>query len=255
VVQPGTSFRKAWKVRNDGSYPWPEGSSLVSVGGDVMSDPNHKEGLPVIRPEEDAEIALQLTAPDLPGMYTAYYRAQTKEQQYFGQRLWASIVVAESESDWQVVSEDKQKAAAAEKSSSSKNEQQKPEQPPVVVAPGVHTAEPSAPEAREEFKEPEQQQPSVVGAAAPVVLLNNNNVEVPAAPAVVQQQPAGFRSAILLWRRELEVLDAMGFSDPTASIPLLQQFLGSPLSLSADKNATPNVEGMQQVVATLLQMN
>jgi hypothetical protein len=244
VVPPGASFRKAWKVRNDGSYPWPEGTSLVSVGGDVMSDPSHKELLPVIKPEEEAEIALELTAPELPGMYTAYYRAQTKEQQYFGQRLWASVVVAELESDWQVVTEDKNKVAATAA------------QAPVASAPSpaVSVEEPSAVHppssatAVEETKQQteEEQQPSVTHPEA---------VVVPEQQQQTAQQIAGLRSAILLWRRELEVLDAMGFSDPATCVPLLQQYLGSPLSLSADKNATPNVEGMQQVVATLLQMN
>jgi hypothetical protein len=248
VVPPGASFRKAWKVRNDGSYPWPEGTSLVSVGGDVMSDPDHKELLPVIKPEEEAEIALQLTAPELPGMYTAYYRAQTKEQQYFGQRLWASVVVAELESDWQVVTEDKNKVAPALAAAEAPVVASAPspataasvEESSTVLPPPVPSS--TAVEESKQQTEEEEQQPSVAHPEAMVV-------------QQTPQQIAGLRSAILLWRRELEVLDAMGFSDPATCVPLLQQYLGSPLSLSADKNASPNVEGMQQVVATLLQMN
>lgn len=234
VVQPGALFKKAWRVRNDGSHPWPEGSVLVSVGGDVMSNQDYKEPLPVLKPDEETEIALQLNAPHLPGMYTSYFRAQTKDQQYFGQRLWASVVVADQESDWQVVTEDKQKAEAA-----------KVPEPPVLSAPvEVPAVNPTVPVPALE--------PVVKGDVFPgAVVSEEKKEEVQEAPAV----PASLKSAIILWRRELAVLNDMGFSDPVLLVPLLQQHLGSPLSLSSDKNAVPSVEGMQQVIATLLQMN
>jgi hypothetical protein len=55
----------------------------VNVGGDIMSidgtysSSSADEQLPVLHPDQEAEIANQLLAPEQPGMYTTYCRAQT----------------------------------------------------------------------------------------------------------------------------------------------------------------------------------
>jgi hypothetical protein len=56
----------------------------------------------------------------------------------------------------------------------------------------------------------------------------------------------------VLWSRELQLLGDMGFCDLDVLIPLLQTHVGTPSSLSGQPDAAPQVEGMQRVVATLL---
>lgn len=234
-VQPGAVFRKTWRVRNDGNHSWPDGASLVSVGGDVLSNQEHREPLPILQPEQESEIGLQLTAPHLPGMYTAYYRAQTKEQQYFGQRLWAAIVVTDTNQGIVNANANEDWLEINPSAASTVSEENKPDDnsaQPIVSSP-VASVAPVSVEAITSVAPPP---PPPAAAAAPV------------------QPPAHLRSAMLLWRRELAILEDMGFSDVEVIIPLLQQHFSSPLSLNADKNAVPPVEGMQQVVATLLSM-
>eukprot|EP01040_Poterioochromonas_malhamensis_P012409 gene12409-13569_t len=236
IVQPGTSFRKVWRVRNDGSQAWPVGVSLVFVGGDSMGNSHIKENLPAILPNEEIDVAVSLIAPTGPGMYTAYYRLQSKEQQFFGNRLWATIVVSDQDPDWHVVA-------------------QKPDSPAPTPAPSVvpSLATPDATEIKSE-------ESTVIEETTLADSIRLDRIEPPTAPmnlpSVVQppvpEPVAPNRAALLLWRRELEILAEMGFTDTDMVIPLLQKHLGSPLSLSGDKNARPNAEGMQQVIAGLL---
>ena len=38
IMAPSTSFTKIWKMRNNGSVVWPQGTQLVWIGGDKLSD-------------------------------------------------------------------------------------------------------------------------------------------------------------------------------------------------------------------------
>jgi hypothetical protein len=59
-----------------------------------------------------------------------------------------------------------------------------------------------------------------------------------------------------VWARELEILKEMGFSETAKLLPLLQEHIGIPASLSAGQGDGERpqvaVEGMQRLVATLL---
>ena len=37
-MAPSTPFTKMWRMRNNGSIVWPEGTQLVWIGGDKLSD-------------------------------------------------------------------------------------------------------------------------------------------------------------------------------------------------------------------------
>lgn len=231
VVQPGMTFRKIWRVRNDGKHPWPADSSLVSSGGDMLSGKDVREPLPVLPPDEEADISVTLTAPTSCGLYTAYFRAQTKEGQHFGHRLWTAVVVAEAEPDWQVLSASSHSPVEAH-----------PVGAPIMVvsqATDVKMVE----ESKEELQEQEQEE-----------MLEESEHQLTASqlPATPAEPANQMQSLALLWRREVEILGDMGFHDLEVMLPLLQTHLACPLSLSADKNGTPRVEGMQQVVASLL---
>lgn len=224
VVQPGTTFMKIWRVRNDGRHPWPQEVCLVPAGGDLLTDENHCAELPAVGPDEEADIGLMLTAPRANGLYTAYFRAQTKEGHHFGHRLWASIVVADSEPDWQVLS-----ATAPSESTTVSAPAAKDSVVASAVADGV------------EVESVDEEGGDMLEAS---VHLTSSKIST--------DEDRQRQSLALLWRRELEILNDMGFHDLELILPLLQTHLSAPLSLSADKNGTPRVEGMQQVVANLL---
>jgi Ca2+-binding EF-hand superfamily protein len=307
AVFPQSVFRKAWKVRNDGPVAWPEGCVLVTAGGDPMCSESLKAPLPALAANEEAEVAIQLLAPEHDGLYTSYFRAQTSDGQLFGHRLWAAIlVVSKSPEKWNILSPQQSIAEVLMKKEDDVVPQEAEEKKifdAVVEAAfkridtnidgvidtnqlshllnelGVNdealhllafktfAMNANGLISSEEFVNWWKQQESSInqplykeevkaeggGAAAvpapPVPFAAPLPV---AAPVVVQQAPK--KPLHVLWRRELEILTDMGFTDVDANMPMLQQHLVTPVALSGDRNAAPSVDGMQRVVAGLLGM-
>jgi hypothetical protein len=105
VIAPGTVFSKIWRIRNDGPCDWPEGVTLCNAGGDILSDPAHREPLPPLPSGSEAEVSVQLRAPECYGRFISYFKAQTAMEQGFGQRLWCNVVVSDEGEEWHVVTE------------------------------------------------------------------------------------------------------------------------------------------------------
>lgn len=230
AVRPETAFRKVWRVRNDGPSAWPVDAVLVPAGGDVMGPDDLTEALPVLAAGEEREIGINLTAPSRPGLYTAYFRAQTKEKQFFGHRLWATVLVSE----------------------------------PVAVPVSVPVS--AAPVAEEGWTNVETGHSSgnaspAAAAVAPVAgepvvrVESVDSVDNDAANATATATDnAEVQPLYLLWRKELAILADMGFVDFEVNLPLLQKHLdNTPVSLLGN-NAVPKPEGMQRVIAALLGM-
>jgi hypothetical protein len=95
-VAPSTEFKKTWRVKNDGNRPWPGGCQLAPAGGDHFQIGENTQ-LPSIEASEEVDLTVTLLSPPVPGRYVSYYRPQTSEGKWFGQRLWADIRVASSE--------------------------------------------------------------------------------------------------------------------------------------------------------------
>lgn len=38
IIAPLTRFTKIWRMRNNGNFVWPQGTQLVWIGGDRLSD-------------------------------------------------------------------------------------------------------------------------------------------------------------------------------------------------------------------------
>jgi hypothetical protein len=106
VLQSGSgTLRKVWDVRNDGHHQWPEGCRLTFASGDVLHRPAMQspqgatavgDPVPLLRPGEEGQLAVELLVPGQAGRYTSYFRMQTASGQPFGQRLWADIVVSDA---------------------------------------------------------------------------------------------------------------------------------------------------------------
>jgi outer membrane biosynthesis protein TonB len=97
-LNPGQSFVKIWKMRNEGSAAWSEGTRLLFVGGDKIAS---VEAVPVppIEPGAEIDIAVDMTAPTKPGRYVSYWRLSTIEGVRFGQRVWTDIIVSSEEKE------------------------------------------------------------------------------------------------------------------------------------------------------------
>ncbi|GLU12652.1 hypothetical protein SLE2022_293160 [Rubroshorea leprosula] len=102
VMAPSTPFTKIWRMRNNGNVPWPNRSQLVWIGGDKFSDAVSvdmeipTEGVPI---DGELDIAVDFTAPELPGRYISYWRMASPSGIKFGQRVWVLIQVDASLED------------------------------------------------------------------------------------------------------------------------------------------------------------
>ena len=226
TVPPGTVYLKIWKVRNDGTTSWPDGSVIVPAGGDLFTTADFSDLLPAAAAGEEVDVSVQLTAPMHTGRHVAYFRLQTKEGTNFGHRLWSDIRVsteddidATSPTGWQVLS-----------GILSQSQE------------GTETGE-----VDKEERQEEQPESTTTESASPVVVVDQPIEE----PEVVEKTPAPTPSApavVSPYASELKTLADMGFVDETVILPLLYHHIPNP-------NGTPNPEGMQAVVMQLLSMS
>ncbi len=94
-IAPATSFMKAWRVENSGTRAWQQGYHLVFFAGDSLSEILGYP-LPPTLPGQTADLTIFLTAPEVPGTYTTYWRLQDAQGAWFGDVLFARILVPRS---------------------------------------------------------------------------------------------------------------------------------------------------------------
>ncbi|PSR89470.1 hypothetical protein CEY00_Acc29671 [Actinidia chinensis var. chinensis] len=103
LMAPSTPFTKIWRMRNNGSTVWPQGTQLLWIGGDKLSFEVSVElqisadGLPV---EYELDVAVDFTAPEHPGSYISYWRMASPSGKKFGQRIWVLIQIDASRKDF-----------------------------------------------------------------------------------------------------------------------------------------------------------
>ncbi|PIN14876.1 hypothetical protein CDL12_12489 [Handroanthus impetiginosus] len=96
LVAPLTPFTKIWRMRNNGTVPWPQNTQLVWIGGDKLSNVLSVDleissaGLLV---DQELDVAVDFISPELPGRYISYWRLASPSGQKFGQRVWVLIQV------------------------------------------------------------------------------------------------------------------------------------------------------------------
>jgi next-to-BRCA1 protein 1 len=139
---PGTEFTKIWRLRNSGSCAWPKSTQLVHVGGDALGSVLAvdlvlpEEGL---APDAEAEVSVDLVAPEKPGRYVSHWRLVSPTGQKFGHRVWVLI---------QVVPSDEQSPQMIESLlASSQEDVEMPEQ---EAAEGVHAQATATPQPMED---------------------------------------------------------------------------------------------------------
>ena len=79
-VSPGQDFVKTWKIKNIGTCTWGAGYKLVfSYSSSPNDDALNGVAQPLtaaIAPQQEVEVSVQFTAPDLPGTYFSVWTMQ-----------------------------------------------------------------------------------------------------------------------------------------------------------------------------------
>jgi hypothetical protein len=101
VMSPGQEFIKTWKIKNIGTCTWGEGYELVfsysSLNGGDSLDGVAQPLSAAIGPQQEVEVSVQFTAPDLPGTYFSVWTMQNPKGISFqgndNKALYVQIVV------------------------------------------------------------------------------------------------------------------------------------------------------------------
>lgn len=94
-VFSGASFTKTWTFRNGGEAEWPEDTLFIRTNGDDFKDlPQSIKG--PIMPNEEIDVTVTMTAPQVPGNYIAFFRFVHGDNNRFGQKVWCDILVQPS---------------------------------------------------------------------------------------------------------------------------------------------------------------
>jgi hypothetical protein len=84
-MEPGESFTKTWRLRNNGSCNWTDDYKLVFFSGDQMDGPTVQEfTTDWIYPGYEVDVSVDLVAPSAPGTYIGYWKLQNAAGVPFG---------------------------------------------------------------------------------------------------------------------------------------------------------------------------
>lgn len=93
-LAPGVTFVKTWRVENNGTKTWGAGFRLSERSGTFMAAQREHPVSP-LKPGQQAELSVILTAPTQPGTYSTRWRLRTDKNSGFGDRLMVEINVVE----------------------------------------------------------------------------------------------------------------------------------------------------------------
>jgi hypothetical protein len=101
-IDPGDSFTKTWRLRNNGSCTWTSSYSLIFDHGDSMGGPAAVQlTSSTVEPGQSVDISVDLTAPNTPGTYKGFWMLRNGSGVVFGigvnanVAFWVEIVVPE----------------------------------------------------------------------------------------------------------------------------------------------------------------
>ena len=92
VFNPGSGFRKTWRIYNNGSCTWDSNYYLDFAGGDRMNGSSVR--VPgTVKPGQTVDISVDMTAPNNAGKYKGNWQMRSPQGAGFGQTIWVSITV------------------------------------------------------------------------------------------------------------------------------------------------------------------
>lgn len=74
VFQPGETFTKTWRLKNNGVCTWTSSYQLIFDSGDSMNGPASQALTGSVAPGQTVDISVTLKAPTTPGTYRGYWR-------------------------------------------------------------------------------------------------------------------------------------------------------------------------------------
>eukprot|EP01102_Stenamoeba_stenopodia_P013707 TRINITY_DN447_c0_g1_i1.p1 TRINITY_DN447_c0_g1~~TRINITY_DN447_c0_g1_i1.p1 ORF type:complete len:428 (+),score=98.74 TRINITY_DN447_c0_g1_i1:181-1464(+) len=93
---PNTPFAKTWRLRNESTIPWLDGTIELIFDGKNSDQMGGADVIPVsgtVPAGSEVDITLNLVTPSKPGRYVGFWRLRTSDGKKFGQRLWVCIHV------------------------------------------------------------------------------------------------------------------------------------------------------------------
>lgn len=92
LFNSGVNLTKTWRLRNDGTCAWPEGTVWAFIGGDLMGAQSPVQ-VELAEPDRIIDISVDMVAPASPGTYKSYWRMQSPSGEFFGDQAYVRIVV------------------------------------------------------------------------------------------------------------------------------------------------------------------
>jgi VCBS repeat-containing protein len=98
-LDPGTNFRKVWRIRNEGTCTWTHSYEWVFVSGYQMNASDSIQIPAEVAPGVMMDVSLDMKAPDVSGSYRSYWMMRSPDGQLFGtgsadnQPVWVEITV------------------------------------------------------------------------------------------------------------------------------------------------------------------
>lgn len=73
-IEPGATFTKSWRFRNDGTCTWNPTYAVVSVSSFSLLDPNLMTRSTSVAPGETIDISMEMQAPLVDGVYEGFWK-------------------------------------------------------------------------------------------------------------------------------------------------------------------------------------
>ncbi len=85
AINPGSTFKKTWRLQNSGTCTWTSGYSVVYVAGERMGAAESESiTTSSVAPGGTVDVTVDLTAPTTAGSHTAYFRLRSADGLQFG---------------------------------------------------------------------------------------------------------------------------------------------------------------------------
>ena len=82
--EPGSTFRKTWRLRNVASCTWTESYTLVFDSGEKMGTTTSVKIPRNVAPWDEVDLSVDMTAPSAPGRYIGYWKLKNASGVLFG---------------------------------------------------------------------------------------------------------------------------------------------------------------------------
>lgn len=90
-VSPSQTLVKTWQLKNTGATPWPVGTKLQYIRGDLPFESSFPVNLP--EPGGLVEVSAVVRTPQTPGRFRSVFRLVDEAGKKFGPRLACIVVV------------------------------------------------------------------------------------------------------------------------------------------------------------------